>query len=336
MVRVEDYRFDLLNQNGMKLGTLDGIAPGGRLTGNLNARIRWSGTLTYTGLIPNEHWYRYRIRPVLTVNSVSIPLGTYVVRAGQTQYLPEGKTVELDLYDATLLPAQDAISDTISLPAKTRIGQTVIRLLADTGARGTVIGPDETTIATPMVWQAGTSMLRVINDLLAAGGYRALWTDFTGAYRIEKYQPPSARPVTYRFAPGVEAIHTNNQVVKQDAKVPNKIVCISQETATTPAMRAIAVNEDPLSPYSFQNQGVWVAAVHTGIETGSQQALDQIAARYLANAQTSTTITRHLAATPIELGSIVADENGALEVVENINLDLTPGELMEITSRKTK
>ncbi len=331
-MRVEDYRFELLTVNGLNLGRLEGVAPGGRLAGNRGAQIRWSGNLTYTGEIPRPDWYRYRIRPVATINGVDQPLGVYVVRPGETRHDPTGTTVSLDLYDKTLIPAEDATTDTLTILEGTPINAAVTGLLA----APVVAEADVTVTSSVMVWEPGTTKLRVINDLLATGGYKALWCDFTGAYRIEKWVPPASRPVAHQFTPGDTAIHTGTWVVKQDVKVPNKVICISQETADSPAMRTVATNENLDSPFSFQNQGMWIAATYTGIEACTQEILNQVAARYLAAAETSATITRTMALTPLDLGAVVTDQTGRREVIENIDIALTPGALMTVTSRQTR
>ena len=59
------------------------------------------------------------------------------------------------------------------------------------------------TLTEPMVWVLDpsdlTSWLRVINDLLAAIGYRGLWVDGDGRFRSEPYQNPATRPSEYTF-----------------------------------------------------------------------------------------------------------------------------------------
>ena len=104
-MRREAYVYDLLSRDGLVLRRLDHIPPGGHLSGNNNARIRWSGSLTYTGDIAREEWYGYRIRPTLVVNGRESPLGVYVVRPSHTTVNASSTIVSLDLYDRTFIPA---------------------------------------------------------------------------------------------------------------------------------------------------------------------------------------------------------------------------------------
>ena len=333
-MRRETYVYGLLSRDGLVLGRLEHIAPGGHLSGNVNAKIRWSGSITYTGTITREQWYGYRIRPTLVINGKESPLGVYVVRPNQTTINASSTVLTLDLYDRTFIPASDAVDDTFSIPAGAVVTDAVREILASTGETNVAITRDATRLPAGLVWEPGTSKLTIINDLLASVGYSALWCDFTGAYRVSPYIPPSARPVAHTFNEDSTSIHSPDLVRKQDALIPNKIVCISQETSDTPAMRAVALNEDPTSPYSFQSQGVWVAETHTGCEAATQAVLDATARRYLASAVASATVQRSMLTTPIDLATAVTSRDGKREVVENIDITLTPASLMSITSRE--
>lgn len=333
-MRRETYVYDLLSRDGLVLGRLEHVAPGGHLSGNVNARIRWSGSITYTGTISREQWYAYRIRPSLIINSKKSPLGVYVVRPSQTTTSATSSVLTLDLYDRTFIPASDAVDDTFSIPAGVVVTDAVREILASTGETNVAITSDSTRLPAGLVWEPGTSKLTIINDLLASVGYSALWCDFTGAYRVAPYIPPSARPIAHTFSEDSTSIHSPESMRKQDALIPNKIVCISQETSDTPAMRSVALNEDPASPYSFQAQGVWVAETHTGCEAATQAVLDATARRYLASAIASATVQRSMLTTTIDLAAAVISSEGQREVVENIDITLTPAALMSITSRE--
>lgn len=53
--------------------------------------------------------------------------------------------------------------------------------------------PDPDQTATPVTW------LRVVNDLLRAINFRAVWADETGRFRCQDYQQPAVRPVEWTF-----------------------------------------------------------------------------------------------------------------------------------------
>lgn len=333
-MRIEEYRFELLNNAGLLIGALDGVELGGRITGNVNANIRWSCTLTYRGNIVKEQWYKYRIRIIAVIDGKEHPLGVFVVRGGEENFTPLGGKLALDLYDQTFIPASDAVENTYTVERGTNIDSAIRTLLESSGATGFAIDSTNAVVPSTMVWEPGTSKLRIANDLLASAGFMALWCDYTGAYRLSPHVPPRQRPVVYEFKPSQKAMHLPDWVRVQDARIPNKIICVSQESSGQPAMRAVAVNEDPDSPYSFQNQGQWVTEVHVGVEASSQAVLDAAAMRYLARAVSSATVKRHMAVLPIELNAVCANSEGGREVVENIDITLSPGSLMTITTRE--
>lgn len=335
-MRVEEFQYELLTRDGLLLGILDGVQAGGQLTGNVNAQIRWSGSLTYGGTITKNEWLRYRIRVSIIIDGVVQPLGVFVVRGGEETTTGDDHAITLDLYDKTFIPASDAVETTYTVPEGTNIATAVSTLLASTGETHITIDSATAMTRSAMVWDAGTTKIRIINDLLAATGYMALWCDAHGTYRLTPYTPPAERPIVYRFAPSMKAIHTPQWAREQDAKIPNKIICVSQESADAPAMTATAVNKDPTSPYSFQNQGVWVSEVHTGVEAATQAALNTAAQRYLATAVFSATVKRSMLLTPLELNSICLNDSGGREVIENLDMTLTPATLMQVTTREVK
>lgn len=262
------------------------------------------------------------------------PLGLYIPRPANPVVDTEtGSSLTVNLYDRTFIPANDAVEQSFSVPKGSSLSAIVRGLLESSGEK-TAITDMSITTRTDMVWEAGTTKIKIINDILAAAGFFSLHCDFHGAYHIDPYVPPASRPIAYRFAPSQTAIHLPKTAWEIDAKVPNKIICVSQETGDSPALVAVATNESPDSPYSFQNQGVWVTETHTGVEAATQQVLTQIAQRYLSTAASSATVERHMLATPLALNSLVLSQTGGREVVENIDIDFTPGELMKIITRE--
>lgn len=337
MARVEEYRIELLNRYGQVIKTLTHTETNGRLTGNVNSEIRWSGEITYHGAdISETQWLHMRARPVATINGTDYPLGVYVIRPSNPIDDTASTRIKLNLYDKTFIPANDAVTDTYTVPAGSRVTEVIHQLLTSTGEANVAVTHCALTLASALVWEAGTTKLRIINDLLDAIGYFSLWCDFSGEYRLDPYIPPSQRPICYTFTPSAHARHTARTERSLESKVPNRILCISQETGTTPAMRSIAINIDPTSPYSFTNQGVWITQTHTGIEAATQQILDTKAARYLARAVSSATVTRSMAASAFALNSRVSNAQGGNEIIENIDITLTPGQLMTITTREVK
>lgn len=329
----DSWVFHLVSNTGQDMGVLSGVIPGSAsLDANVDADIRWSGSVEL--LDPDRYdWNVTRIKPCRIVDGVQTPYGVYIVWVNDRSYSPTGVTGKLDLFDRTLAPSEDAVVSSYTVKAGVSVTSAVRELLSSTGETGISITATSDVLRTDMTWEAGTSKLKIINELADAAGYFALWCDRNGQYRFEPYTPPTARPVLYTFTPGESAIHLPEFSRSQDTTVHNQIVLVSQETSDVPALTAIVRNEDPTSPWSFQAQGRWITRVQTGVEATSQAVLDQHAQRLLAlEGGNGAVFERTMLPQPFELNSVVGGVDGR-EVIEKISIDCAPARLMKVTSR---
>lgn len=78
--------------------------------------------------------------------------------------------------------------------------------------------------------------LRIINDLLAAIGYRGLWADENGYYRSEPHVAPAQRGSQWTFTVYGAGTQVADQrtLTKDDWSAPNKWVFVRRQTDTTP------------------------------------------------------------------------------------------------------
>src|SRR5690606_30012693 len=130
-------------------------------------------------------------------------------------------------------------------------------------------------LTSPMVWEAGTSKLRIVNDLLAAIDYNSLWVDGQGNFRATPYVRPAARSITYsilndesgaalvrELADGQESIYLDEWSRDRDVYgVPNKVVAVATGTGDEEPLVGVATNEDPASPFSEPSRGRWIVHV---------------------------------------------------------------------------
>src|SRR5690606_23496078 len=97
------------------------------------------------------------------------------------------------------------------------------------------------TLTSGMVWPAGTSKLRIINDLLSAINYFSLRCDGHGRYVAAPYLAPASRPVVRRFVPAPDAIHLPEFTRDRDlAGIPNKVVLVSSGSGDDEALVGVA------------------------------------------------------------------------------------------------
>lgn len=298
------WRFDLFDLQGNLIGKLDGVVQA-ELTGSVGAKIRTGGRLTWkrppSGQVPD--WLRVLVQPVYTASfydgtSLEWPWGLFIPAVPKAAQDGSVVGADVDLYDQLLILDEDAFTETYAVPAGAIVTDVVREILADAGITRAVVEDSATTLSAAMVWEGGTSRLRVINDLLDAIGYFAIWVDGTGTFRVQPYVDTPARSVGWAFQDGATSIFVPDLSEERDRfGVPNRVVLVARsEDGTAPPLTSTADNTDPLDPLSIPGRGRVITRRYPDVEAASQEVLDQLAARYLASARTTAAVVelKHL------------------------------------------
>lgn len=316
---------------------------GGSLTGNLYTTIRWAGSLNLTGCeVKPAEWIKYWIKishifyNPQTGEEVRTPLGVFtpVSVKIQDENAEGGVSQEVSFCDLTAVPYDSQTASTYTVSAETPVVEAIERILARSGKTIHSLDANLGRLRSALTWEAKTSRLKIINDILAAAGFFALYATPTGVLTSSKYLRPQAREIEYNFTHlGEKTVHLPGKNYSFDLVRPNEIVCISTSTGEKKALTATARNENPDSPFSYQNLGRWITEIFTEVEAVSQDALEAYALRKLDLNMAGKVFERQMLYTPLALNSIVRGKTG-LETVENIRINFTPGELMTVTSRE--
>ncbi|OCW60009.1 hypothetical protein [Trueperella bernardiae] len=329
----ERWLFDLTDREGAPVRRLENVVSAS-LVGNVNRQIRWDGRLEL-GAESGVDWAAVRVAvSYQRDNGAPEPFGVYVPML-DTQTRVEGGREQVseivNLYDRTSIPAGDLIADTYSLTAGDTVTSLVREIIETTGERGVSITPLGERTRTDLVWDPGTSKLRIINDLLDAAGFFALYTNYSGQYVLEPYRVPALRPVVAAYVPGGRDLYTPTVETTFPDRPVNRVVLRSRGDGEKPDLLAVAENTK-----DFQATGVWRTSFTDDVEATSQVVLDQMAARRLAEAgQATWTRTRTTEINPnIGLNSVVSGEGGGREVVEEISVQCQPGALMQVRTRE--
>lgn len=258
-------------------------------------------------------WTQLRIRIWITVNDQTWPLATLRPSAPRETWNDLGRVWDVELLDKLSILDRSAVTETLTLPTGTVITTAVRSLIEGSGEPAGALTESGAVLRTSMTWDAGTTRLRVINDLLDAGGFYALWCDGLGQYQVSPYLLPAARPTSAHIVDDSESIYAPDFTAEEDIySVPNRVIGVSQSTGEEPALVAVASNTDPDSPYSFQNLGVWVDHVETEIEVASQDVLDTYVRRRLVElSSTSQTLEINHDFIPLVLNEVVQFSNTA-------------------------
>lgn len=317
--RVESWRVELLTLNDSSLGRLDGVS-GGSLAFNVNAVIRGGGSLEYQG--DPVDWINHRVQPWYKIEAagqvVEWPLGVFIPATPGASYGDGATSISIALYDKLHILDEDKLEYTYAAPKGANVTDRVRSIIKGAGETKIAITDSESTLSNGMVWDVGTSKLRIINDLLGSINYFSLWVDGHGTFRADPYISPRDRPIAFGFVDDEHGIYDPNFVHEQDLfNIPNKVVCIGQSDGNVPAKIGIATNEDPASPYSYQSRGRWITRTEEGVEATSQGVLNALARRYLAEGRLAGS-TFEFEHAPIQID--LNDSVGFRRDAENIDI----------------
>lgn len=282
--RVGDLRVDVLSPQGVKLGTIDGVI-GGSLDAATARQIRTVGQLDVIG--DRDDWLTIRLRPVFVMTSPVVgefPLGVYLPATPRATHDGTGQaTLSVDLYDRSQVLAGDGPLDTYTVAAGEFLIARVRAILAAHGEGPHVIEDSYATARSLMTWDAGTSWLRIVNDLLNAAGFFALAYDGEGTARAVPYTAVESRPVAWDFSDGEHAIRSSELAVDADYfDLYNRVRLTASSTGKEPELSAIAANLSD-GPFSREQLGRWVTRSET-VDAADLAALQAQADRLLDEA----------------------------------------------------
>lgn len=288
--REEAFRFEQLDLDGNVVGTLPGVKPGGQLEFSIFTTIRGSGNVTVdTGAhVGAVDWASSQVRVSYVTGATTAPLITAIPRAPVEAHKAAGTSVNVELFDRTLILSEDAYGVSYGLDTGENIIEAVGEIITSSGipASQLRLTPSSAVLAFPLVWEAGVTKLRMVNDLLSAAGYFAIYCDGYGRFRADPYITPTARGISWVFADDENGLYLPEWTFDADVfTVPNKYVCVGRSGGEAAALVATETDEDPLSPFSFQRRKRWITKTDIDVEASSQAVLDMIAARRLLEAQ---------------------------------------------------
>lgn len=328
----ERWIFELVDPLGSLIGPLEDVTTA-QISGNVNRQIRWDGSITL-GRESGIDWTRVRVRVSYQKNDETpIRFGVFVPVLDQSDHT-EGEhgqaTEKISLFDRTNIPASDAVADTYTVLAGTRVTSAVRALLESTGEAGVSITEQGDTTRTDLVWDPGTTKLRIINDLLDSVGFFALHTSYGGQYVLEPYTAPRMRPVVASYMPGGRDLYTPKVSTTYPDLPVNRVILRARGDGDVPDLVATAENKA-----DFQRTGVWRTKFSGDVEATSQTVLQSMAARQLEEAGKATwTRSRTIAVAPLELNDVIAGADGGRETVEELSVTCTPGSLMTLETRE--
>lgn len=339
--RSEAWRYDLLDLADKKIGELDGVSEG-TFDFSVNNTIRSGGSLTTTG--QDIDWLSVRIQPWRTVKAagqtIEWPAGVFIPASPGVDYSAPGGIRNLELYDKLLVLTQDKIGATYGIPAGVNVTSTIRSLLQEAGEVRDAITDSPATLRTSMSFEAGTTKLQIINELLESINYFSLWVDTRGVFQGTPYVAPGGRGIAWTFADDHRSIYSPAFTIDEDTfNIPNRVSLVSTSDGETAALTAEARNEDPNSRYSFNRRGRWIDDTQQEVEASSQGVLNDLAQRRLIELSSATqTFNISHAPLPLELNDAVrftraAENISTTAVVQAFSISTAVGAPMKLTFR---
>lgn len=327
--RIEHHWVELLDENDNPVRVLSGTSDG-TVTQNIDAPIRGGFQFTLKGN-DDIRWMRARFRPWVMVNGKPWPLGVYL--ASSPDLNRDGtamSTYTVAAHDKLIILEQDKVTETYSVPEGAEVVGHVVSLIASTGETAMAVTQTPATTRTAMTWQVATPKRKIINDLLTHINFSSIWVDYYGQYRIQPHQEPREKPTRATFREGETSIHSPEWSRSQDiANVPNQVILVAAGSDEQEEMVAYAQNNDPASPYSWQERGERYVSRSYDVNASDQATLDALAQRYLANATRAVAhLTLQHAVVPLDPGDVVRFVSGPVDTraqVKEFSIPLQTG-----------
>jgi len=207
-----DFGVELLSPSLALLEDISADVSGGAVKRDCLANVHGTVDLTISRALA---WGRDRIRPYMTLSSATAGvsgclwnLGVYLLTTPDTTLGESPQSYSVTGFDQLHL-LQDNVGDSYTVAAGANVLAAVRAALAAAGVTAPILldtAASAKTLASVMTWPQTSSesptWMKVINDLLAAIGYRGIWCDWDGAFRSGPYVNPSDGAVEWTFAVG--------------------------------------------------------------------------------------------------------------------------------------
>lgn len=336
--RVESWRVELLDAENRFKRDMPGVLSGS-IEMDRDKEVAGGGSLEIAITDASEvDWLRDRLRVLYKVNGIEWSLGTFLPIVPGVTYSEDFErlygdqqiqNISVELIDTLTVIAEDRVAEGYSVHGGTSVSEALTTLIDSTGEQHSITETSETLIEC-MSWLAGTSKLRIANDLLQTINYFSLRSGESGRLIAAPYQAPTSRVVAWRFRPSEYAIHSADMYRNVDLyELPNRVVLITNGTEEEEALVAVAENNDPDDPLSIPARSRTITYVEEGVEATSQDVLNALAERKLRSKQTEyATIEISHAPIPLRINDLVEVElpdRQSIAVVQSTSVPLEVG-----------
>lgn len=287
--RASEVRFDLLDSSLQTIGTLlPDLDPTARITNNSNAAIKRqiSGLRLNAAVQTDVNPITDRIRPVWVLeNGSQYPLGVFLFASMDRTRYEWGLDADVEGVDQCLILDQP-VERGVGFPAGTMIRAAIEDQFAAAAIKHYEVDPSITSrVGAPIHWPAGTSRMKVLNDLAAMAGAYSAYFDNDGTGIVRKVPDLSTVAPTLIYEAGGRIIHGSPVESDDLLDSPNRYIVIDSGDPNAAIVGKWDVPED--APWSIANRGFVIARVIS--EQGLASVADAQARAQAAGAQDAGT-----------------------------------------------
>ena len=301
------YRFRRVSYaTRQEIEELSSIEPGGTITRNTNTDLKESGKLTAVGplSIGDDLIRIYYVVEDDDGGEEAMAIATMHASVESSTYTSATETCTVTLYSALLTLQGAELTASLTIPSGTVAVSQAAALITGLGLP-VIASPSAKALTADRSYDAGSTYLKVVNDLLDFAGYWSALVDGWGRVVLAPYEAPADRSSVWDFKDGENCIYLPDVSTTTDAfSVPN--VCILTSSTSGAGLIGTYTNADPASPYSTVSRGRSIAMTDTVSDAVDQADLVTRAKIKLATATSATEITtiKHAYA-PVSIGDVV-------------------------------
>ena len=344
MTRAVSYRLDVI-RNGACLTQLYWDASSGAPTIDCRKdsaiKRSMSGTFICNDAV---NLFSDELRPMMIIDGIEEALGIYRPTTVLDTYTPYGKAWQVEAYDRSWILSAAKTEDLLHLAAGTKYIEAIEQMLVSCGiANAIIVASDSELISDREDWPIGTAYLDIINALLQEINYKEVWFDGQGYAHLEPYATPSAASILRQYSlrdMRRPSMGPELSGMTDLYSAPNVFVVTCSNPDNPAGLRAVAVNDSPVSSKSTLRRGMRITQVSSVNQTSSQEALQGYANRLRDESLLSDyTLDFDILAEPGHgVGDIIGidhPELGGVYEEQGWSLSLAAGEMMHISASRT-
>lgn len=280
--RLIKFRYDLLNRQEIKIGTLDNVVSGEVSMASLATDIKRTARLNMKDN-KDIDWLNDRVQPFCMLKMpdgwVEWSLGIFLLNSPKKREQNKQVYRNIEAYDGLQILLDDKFDSRYTIVSGTKYITAINNIFFTLGISKINIPNTDAALAITKEFEIGTPKLRAINELLGELNYTSLWVDERGYYTAMPYIILSDRAIDYTYEDNELSVIYNGLEEELDLfSVPNKFVVVQSNAETNPLVSTYT-NENPGSITSTVNRGRTIVDVREVDNIADQTALDNYTKR---------------------------------------------------------